>query len=92
MKDLTMSRSYKHTPVYKVGGKTKFAKRVANKKIRRSGKDNLENAYSGNSNDYRKENESWHIWDYRFWGEPIWRAESWRNIEGKLWEKLYKRK
>ena len=43
-----MSRSYKHTPVYKVGGKTKFAKRVANKKIRRSGKDNLENAYSGN--------------------------------------------
>ena len=24
-----MSRSYKHTPVYKVGGKTKFAKRVA---------------------------------------------------------------
>ncbi len=67
-KDLTMSRSYKHTPVYKVGGKTKFAKRVANKKIRRSGKDNLENAYSGKSNDYRKENESWHIWDYRFWG------------------------
>ena len=29
-----------------------------------------------------KENESWHILDYRFWGEPIWRAESWRNIEG----------
>ena len=38
----------------------------ANKKIRRSGKDNLENAYSCKSNDYRKENESWHIWDYRF--------------------------
>ena len=37
-----MSRSYKHTPVYKVGGKTKFAKRVVNKKIRRSVKDNLE--------------------------------------------------
>ena len=55
-------------------------------------KSNPENAYSGKSNDYRKENESWHIWDYRFWGEPIWRAESWRNIEGKLWEKLYKRK
>ena len=54
-------QKYKHTPVYKVGGKTKFAKRVANKKIRRSGKDNLENAYSGKSNDYRKENESWHI-------------------------------
>lgn len=42
VKDLTMSRSYKHTPVYKVGGKTKFAKRVVNKKIRRSVKDNLE--------------------------------------------------
>jgi hypothetical protein len=89
------NRTYKHTPVHKVGGKTKFDKRVANKKIRRSGKDNLENAYSCKSNDYRKENESWHIWDYRFFlggGEPIWRAESWRNIEGKLWEKLYKRK
>ncbi len=90
------NRTYKHTPVHKVGGKTKFDKRVANKKIRRSGKDNLENAYWCKSNDYRKENESWHIWDYRFFfwggGEPIWRAESWRNIEGKLWEKLYKRK
>ena len=56
-----MSRSYKHTPVYKVGGKTKYAKRLANKKIRRSVKKNLEDAYSGKSNDYRRENESWHI-------------------------------
>lgn len=61
VKDFTMSRSYKHTPVHKVGGKTKFANGVANKKIRRSVKENLENAYSGKSNDYRKENES-----YRF--------------------------
>lgn len=88
VKDLTMSRSYKHTPVYKVGGRTKFAKRVANKKIRRSGKDNLENAYSGKSNDYRKENESWHIRIIDF-GENQYGE---RNIEGKLWEKLYKRK
>lgn len=51
-----MSRSYKHTPVYKVGGKTKYAKRLANKKIRRSVKKNLEDAYSGKSNDYRREN------------------------------------
>lgn len=36
MKCFTMSRSYKHTPVLKVGGKTKYAKRKANKKIRRS--------------------------------------------------------
>ena len=88
------NRTYKHTPVHKVGGKTKFDKRVANKKIRRSGKDNLENAYSCKSNDYRKENESciFGIIDFFWGGEPIWRAESWRNIEGKLWEKLYKRK
>ena len=50
-----MSRSYKHTPVYKVGGKTKFAKRVANKKNTSFSKSNPENAYSGKSNDYRKE-------------------------------------
>lgn len=31
-----MSRSYKHTPVFKVGGKTKYAKQLANKKIRSS--------------------------------------------------------
>ena len=60
------NRTYKHTPVHKVGGKTKFDKRVANKKIRRSGKDNLENAYSCKSNDYRKENESWHICFFSF--------------------------
>lgn len=89
---MIMSRSYKHTLIYKAGGKTKHAKRVANKKIRHSVKDNFENAYSGKSNDYRKENESWHIGDYRAWGEPIWRAESGRNIEGEQWEKCYKRK
>lgn len=27
MKGFIMSRSYKHTPVFKVGGKTKYAKR-----------------------------------------------------------------
>ena len=62
------------------------------KKIRRSVKNNIENAYSGKSKDYRGENESWHIWDYRFWGEPIWREESPRNIKGGLLEKCYKRK
>ena len=79
-----MSRSYKHTPVYKVGGKTKYAKRLANKKTRRSVKNNLADAYSGKSNDYHGENESWNIWDYRFLCEPIWREESLRNIKGKL--------
>lgn len=37
-------------------------------------KNNIEGAYSGKSKDYRRGNESWHIWDYRFWGEPIWRV------------------
>ena len=55
-------------------------------------KNRIEDAYSGKSNDYRRENESWHIWDYRFWGEPIWREESPWNIQGVLWEKRYKRK
>ena len=81
MKGFIMSRSYKHTPVFKVGGKTKYAKRQANKKIRHSVKNRIEDAYSGKSNDYRRENESWHIWDYRFWGEPIWREESPWNIQ-----------
>lgn len=92
VKCVTMSRSYKHTPVYKVGSITKFAKRQANKKIRRSAKGNPEKVYSGKSNHYRRENESWDIWDYRFWGEPIWRQESSFNIAGNLWEKCYKRK
>lgn len=86
-----MSRSYKKTPVFKVGGKTKYAKRQANKKIRRNMKDN-EDAYYGKSNYYRREYGSWNIWDYRFCGGPIWREESQWNIKGALWEKLYKRK
>lgn len=89
-----MSRSFKRTPVYKVGGKTKYAKRQANKKIRRFLKNNnIEDAYSGKkSNYYRRGSESWDIWDYRFWGAPQWREESPRNIKGELWEKCYKRK
>ena len=91
------NRTYKHTPVHKVGGKTKFDKRVANKKIRRSGKDNLENAYSCKSNDYRKENESWHIWDYRFFflGGGGENQNGERNLGGTKWEnygKKFKRK
>ena len=81
MKGFIMSRSYKHTPVFKVGGKTKYAKRQANKKICHSVKNRIEDAYSGKSKDYRRENESWHIWDYRFLREPIWREESPRNIQ-----------
>ena len=89
MGGFTMSRSYKHTPVYKVGGITKYAKRQANKKVRSSVKSNIEDAYSGKSNYYRREYGSWYIWDYRFWGEPIWREESPRNIEQAVEDRLF---
>ena len=63
-----MSRSYKHTPVYK-GDKDRFAKKLANRRIRRRSKLNPNDGQSGKSNHYRKENESWDICDYRYWGE-----------------------
>ena len=45
-----MSRSYKHTPILKLGSKSKNAKRQANKRTRYSMKDNPQGAYSGKSN------------------------------------------
>lgn len=90
-----MSRSFKHTPVYKAMAKdSKDAKRRANKRLRRLAKENTEETVAGKSNHHRKENETWNICDYRFWGEPIWREESWRNIadDKNHWEKVYKRK
>ena len=88
-----MSRSYKHTPVYK-GDKDRFAKKLANRRIRRSSKLNPNDGQSGKSNHYRKENESWDICDYRHWGEPIWREESRLNLRDypNLWQKCYRRK
>lgn len=88
-----MSRSYKHTPVYK-GDKERFAKKWANRKIRRRAKLNLYDSQTGKSNYYRKENESWETCDYRHWGEPIWREESCRNLRDypELWQKYYRRK
>ena len=53
-----MSRSYKRTPVLKICGKTKYAKRLANKKLRLGAKNNPYKAYSGKGNDYRKEMDS----------------------------------
>lgn len=50
---------------------------------------NIEDAYSGKSNYYRREYGSWYIWDYRFWGEPIWREESPRNIEQAVEDRLF---
>ena len=88
-----MSRSYKHTPVYK-GGKDRFAKKLANRRIRRRSKLNPNDGQSGKSNHYRKENESWDICDYRYWGEPIWRKESCLKLRdySELWQKCYRRK
>ena len=88
-----MSRSYKHTPVYK-GDKDRFAKKLANRRIRRRSKLNPNDGQSGKSNHYRKENESWDICDYRYWGEPIWREESCLNLRDypELWQKCYRRK
>jgi hypothetical protein len=48
-----MSRSYKHTPVYK-GDKDRFAKKLANRKIRRRTKRNPYDSLTGKSNHYRK--------------------------------------
>ena len=75
METIYCSRSYKHTPVYK-GDKDRFAKKLANRRIRRRTKRNPYDSLAGKSNHYRKENESWDICDYRHWGEPIWREES----------------
>lgn len=88
----TMSRSYKHTPVYK--NKIKYGKRCANKKVRRDAKQKPYDAIGGKSNLYRKEYESWEICDYRHWGEPIWREESWLNLRDYpgIWQKCYRRK
>lgn len=88
-----MSRSYKYTPVYK-GDKDRFAKKLANRRIRRRTKRNPYDSLTGKSNHYRKENESWDICDYRFWGEPIWREESCLNLRDypEWWQKCYRRK
>lgn len=88
-----MSRSYKHTPVYK-GDKSTYHKRYANKKIRKEAKQKPYDVAIGKSNHYRRQYESWYICDYRFWGEQIWREESVRNLKDypKLWQKLYRRK
>lgn len=88
-----MSRSFKHTPVYK-GDKDRSAKKYANRRVRRNGKIKHEDLKAGKSKHYKKLNESWHICDYRAWGEPIWRRESCKNLSNKpeLWRKCYRSK
>ena len=80
-----MSRSYKHTPVFKDSKAGNKAKKFANRKIRRKAKIRPGDIQLGKSN---------YICDYRFWGEHIWREESWRNLreDSELWQKLYRRK
>ncbi len=87
-----MSRSYEHTPVCKPGGKAKYAKRLANKRTRYSMKDNRGDAYVGKSNHYRRESESWDIWDYRLWGGLGGIEETAPNTDKDFWQKFYRRK
>lgn len=61
-----MSRSFKHTPVYK-GDKDRSAKKYANRRVRRNGKIKHGDIKAGKSKHYKKLNESWHICDYRTW-------------------------
>lgn len=88
-----MSRSYKHTPVYK-GGKDRYGKRRANKIIRRKVKLKPYHVSPGKSNRYRKAYESWNICDYRFWGGTRWRGESGTFLREthEVWQKYYRRK
>lgn len=85
-----MSRSYKHTPVWKFD-KSKDGKRRANKKVRQSLQTNMEAALTGKSNLYRRLYETWDICDFRFFGKPR-RAESLLLLEGEAWKKAYRRK
>ena len=89
-----MSCSYKHTPVYKITKAGNMGKKYANRRIRRKAKVSPDDIQIEKSNYYRKLNESWDICDYRFWGEPIWREESWLNLKDnpELWQKCYRRK
>ena len=86
-----MSRSYKHTPVYKAkGNRSKEDKRCANRKIRREGKQEGDTMVSGKSNHYRKRCETWNIIDYRFWGEKEWSDPASRKLD--RYQKCYRRK
>jgi len=53
-----MSRSYKHTPVYKITKAGNMGKKYANRRIRRKTKVSPDDIQIGKSNYYRKLNES----------------------------------
>lgn len=90
---LVYGRSFKHTPVYQ-GDKSRFEKKYANRRLRRNGKIKHGDLKAGKSKYYKKLNESWHICDYRTWGEPIWRRESCKNLSDwpEIWRKCYRSK
>lgn len=82
-----MSRSYKKTPVFtggiKNGGKRKYWKRQANKKIRKT------NGFNKKSKKYKKAYESWDIRDYRFYENKNCIMD---DDDVRRWEKYYHRK
>ncbi len=99
-----MSRSRKKTPIGKDSGSKKWAKRQANKKVRKT-----KGLFSGK--DYKKLYESWDINDYicyysraeaiEDWYReeqddkfPGWRHNKYRSLEEWLvaWEKMMIRK
>ena len=73
-----MSRSYRKSPIKKDGSKhgNKFAKRLANKQIRRT-KRNL----IGKSKIYRKHYDSWNINDYICYYSKADAIEAWYREE-----------
>lgn len=82
-----MSRSYKHTPVYKSSSRSSntFQKRQANKKVRKYSSEQFKN----NGKAYRKIFESWNITDYRFYEEQ---KVNFDPKEINWWRKWYWRK
>jgi len=82
--DAMMSRSYKRTPVMKCCGDSRYGKRQANKKVRRSDKSVL---YKRKQ--YRKVYESWDINDVvLYWSK----RDAEKSGELDDWKKYYYRK
>lgn len=82
--DAMMSRSYKRTPVMKCCGDSRYGKRQANKKVRRSDKSVL---YKRKQ--YRKVYDSWDINDVvLYWSK----RDAEKSGELDDWKKYYYRK
>lgn len=75
-----MSRSFKRTPITKGCRIEKYAKRNADKNVRKEN-----NLLRCKSNKYRRVYESWNIFDYKFYSNKLEaflkdELESWKRI------------